>query len=516
MTLNGYLFIATGIILLLIVISHRRRMRSKLPPGPHRLPIIGNTHQAPNSAPWLTFQKWIQQYGPLVSVDFGGTTVVLIGDYDIAKDLLDKRGNVYSARPRMVMAAELTCKEHHILIRQPDARYMLHQRLEAPVLSPRASTTYTPVQDMESKVLLHNFLRDYEVTKNCEIYAASIAYILTYGFRVVTNDEWQMDAARAVNDNFVRAAQPGAWVVDAFPVMKMLPACIAPFKKKAENFWRYETDLHLSNLREALNREGYNWCKDFVLAKEAKDMPEEELAWDLGVLADAAIETSNVFLQTFILACVAYPEFMTTARKEIDGLVGQHEPRMPEFADLENLPYIHAVVEEVFRWHHILPAGVAHATLKDDWYNGFFIPKGSTIVPVWKAMREDTKRYDEPLHFRPERWTGKNGQSNNWGYGRRICTGRHIAKNTITIAVARLLWAFDIKPANGDRIEVDDSMFTEGFVSHPKPFEAVFQPRSEAHREVIETAYDNAEKDVQSLMATVRYNQQQMGLKLRV
>lgn len=153
MSPKWFLFIATG-VLLLIVIFYRRHLRSKLPPGPTRLPIMGNLHQAPKSAPWLTFQRWIQQYGPLVSVDFGGTIVVLVGDYDIAKYLLDKRANVYSAGPRMVMASELTCKEQHILIRQPNARYVLHQRLQAPALSPRASTAYTLVQDMESKVYI--------------------------------------------------------------------------------------------------------------------------------------------------------------------------------------------------------------------------------------------------------------------------------------------------------------------------------------------------------------------------
>lgn len=179
--------------------------------------------------------------------------------------------------------------------------------------------------------MLHNFVHAGEIIKNCEIYASSIAYILTYGVRIITNDEWQVNAARTVNENFVHAAQPGAWLVDSFPMMKMLPAFLAPFKKKAESFWKYETELHLSNLRQALGREGYNWCKGFVNAKDARDMSEEELAWNLGVLADAAIETSNIFLQIFILACVAHPEFTTTAREEIDAVVAQHEPRMPEF-----------------------------------------------------------------------------------------------------------------------------------------------------------------------------------------
>ena len=80
----------------------RRRRDSKLPPGPPRLPILGNLHQAPKEAVWVTYRKWVEQYGPLVYLNFGGTNMLLIGDHDVAKDLLDKKANIYSSRPRMV------------------------------------------------------------------------------------------------------------------------------------------------------------------------------------------------------------------------------------------------------------------------------------------------------------------------------------------------------------------------------------------------------------------------------
>jgi hypothetical protein len=95
-------FLAATAVVFLIYVVHQKRRRAKLPPGPPRLPLIGNLHQAPAEAPWITFGKWIQQYGPLVSLDFGGTDVILIGDYDTARDLLDKRATIYSSRPRMV------------------------------------------------------------------------------------------------------------------------------------------------------------------------------------------------------------------------------------------------------------------------------------------------------------------------------------------------------------------------------------------------------------------------------
>jgi hypothetical protein len=100
MAFETYVF-ATVVFFLVYVVSRRRRL-AKLPPGPPRLPIIGNLLQAPASSPWVIFQTWVDEYGPLVSADFAGTSVIIIGNHDIARDLLDKRAKVYSSRPRMV------------------------------------------------------------------------------------------------------------------------------------------------------------------------------------------------------------------------------------------------------------------------------------------------------------------------------------------------------------------------------------------------------------------------------
>ena len=85
-------------------------------------------------------------------------------------------------------------------------------------------------------------------------------------------------------------------------------------------------------------------------------------------------------LLTFCLCTVAmlhYPTVMKKAQEELDRVVGIG--RLPEFDDMERLPYIQAVVKETLRWRPILPLGVAHSNICDDVYNGMFIPKGSRV-----------------------------------------------------------------------------------------------------------------------------------------
>jgi len=141
-------------------------------------------------------------------------------------------------------------------------------------------------------------------------------------------------------------------------------------------------------------------------------MTEVELAWNLSMLCDAGIETTNMMLQIFTLACLAYPCCIPIAQKELDSVVG--DGRMPNFEDLNKLPYIHAMIEETFRWRHILPTGIPHATTKDDHYKGFFIPKNSIIVPLFISMRNDSSMYQAPSEFRPERWLREDAIRKLW------------------------------------------------------------------------------------------------------
>lgn len=50
-----------------------------------------------------------------------------------------------------------------------------------------------------------------------------------------------------------------------------------------------------------------------------------------------------------------HPDVQRKAQEQLDEVLGNE--RMPTFEDLDNLPYIHAIVKEVGRWHSVLPLG---------------------------------------------------------------------------------------------------------------------------------------------------------------
>lgn len=109
------------------------------------------------------------------------------------------------------------------------------------------------------------------------------------------------------------------------------------------------------------------------------------------------------------------------------------------------------------------------------------------VLPnVWQMMH-DPVRFPDPEKFKPERWLdadSENGpirvQKVVFGFGRRICPGRHWADNTVFIAVASILATFNIeraKDADGAHIPPNENLSAKT-VRHLGPSKCVFVPRS--------------------------------------
>ncbi|TFK41795.1 hypothetical protein BDQ12DRAFT_588704, partial [Crucibulum laeve] len=70
-----------------------------LPPGPKRLPLIGNIFQIPTSLEWEVYAQWGRELNSdMIYLAIGGTSLVIINSVKIANDLLDKRSSIYSDR----------------------------------------------------------------------------------------------------------------------------------------------------------------------------------------------------------------------------------------------------------------------------------------------------------------------------------------------------------------------------------------------------------------------------------
>lgn len=84
----------------------------------------------------------------------------------------------------------------------------------------------------------------------------------------------------------------------------------------------------------------------------------------------------------------------------------------------------------------------------------------------------------------------------NYGAGRRICPGIHLAERNMWRIAAKLLWAFEfsepIDPKTGQVKHLDPHAYNPGILQAPLPFEVQIKARSARHVDKIREELDGA------------------------
>ncbi|KAF4613090.1 hypothetical protein D9613_011043 [Agrocybe pediades] len=490
--LNGQALAAVIIAYSFYYVMKWYRLRKIMPPGPLGLPFIGNKYQLPAVKPWKKFAEWNKQYGPVTSIFLGSTPVIILGTAQPAWDLLEKRSDIYSSRPRFVVAGEILSENRRgLMLPNNDAwrrwRKVLHSGFHS-----RQTETYNDIQSLEAKVVMKQILdepKDFE--RHIQRFAASLAVSVTYGKRINSIDEWIVKENLDAVDYLVQVNIPGKYLVESWPWLLKLPRILQWFRREPEE--RKKRDIYFLThlLNDVKDRMSKGTIPDCLATQSLRNleqlgMSETELAYGISSPFGAGIETTSGTTSTFILAMLHYPEVLKKAQAEIDAVVGQD--RMPEFEDRDNMPYLKAVINETLRWRPIaILGGTPHASTADDVYNGMFIPKGSTVFANFYGIMKDPEMFPEPETFRPERFLETNNPRLKqfdlpFGFGRRVCPGMHLASHSLYITISRMVWGFNILPAldeNGRQVIPDSNNYTSGFNSKPISFDCRMEPRSE-------------------------------------
>ncbi|KAM5536851.1 hypothetical protein V8D89_009569 [Ganoderma adspersum] len=505
--------LAIGLLVFFFVRQYMQRRN--MPPGPPGVPFIGNKHQVPSIKPWRKFAEWNKQYGPVVSLHLGNTPWadrLVLGTAQAAWDLLEKRSDIYSSRPRCVVGGEiLSGNMRGLMLPNGEAwrrwRKVLHSGFHL-----RQAETYHDIQSLECAVFLHELLtQPEEWERHAQRFAASIATSVSYGRRVESIDEWIVKENMAAMDSMYHTHRtyvsiPGKYLVESWPWLLNLPRPLQWFRAEPEEQRQRDITLYNHLLDDVKKRMTDGTIPDCLASQTVTNQPKNgmsdvEIAYAVSSPFGAGIETTAGTLCVFFLAMLHFPETMRKAQAELDRVVGPD--RLPRFEDRDSLPYLQALINETLRWRPIaVLGGTAHAVIADDEYNGMYIPKGATVFGNLAGIMHDPVMFPSPDEFRPERFLETTNPRLRdfdlpFGFGRRICVGMHLAKNSLFISIAQILWAFDILPiagVDGKATLPDPWEFTNGFNSKPVSFRCVVKPRSEKGVECIQREWEGAKE----------------------
>lgn len=493
----------TGIFLALFLVFAASYVRSpwrKLPPGPRRLPVIGNALQL-SDINWLISKDCKDNFGEVMYLDAAGSPTIVINSLKPAVELLERRSTNYSDRPRLIMAQEILSKGLVMGFMNYNAIWRRQRRAAQVALSKEAVRDFYPILTKEATLLVAALLTNSpsgDRTKHFQRTGTSVIMSILYDYpTLMSENDTTINEIDNYNKRAAYAATPGNFLVEFFPWMLYIPARFAKWKREG---LQQATEHHemfqrlLNRVRGDLSTGGTrpSFCASLLRDADRSLLTEIEMVFLAGTMYSGGSGTTASVLNWCTLAMVAFPEAQRRAQAELDAVVSRD--RFPTFSDSPHLPYIHAIVKETLRWRPIAPLGVPHVATDEDWYEGMYIPKGTACMAnIWQCNHDPAVYGEDAEEFRPERFLNERGEltsgpmdpnqegHSTYGFGRRTCVGKLLANDALFMDVARTLWAVNIervRDESGNELVPDiDSFGDAGLFLNPTPYDCKITPR---------------------------------------
>jgi cytochrome P450 len=179
---------------------------------------------------------------------------------------------------------------------------------------------------------------------------------------------------------------------------------------------------------------------------EQGSMSDKQMRDELMTLIFAGHETTAHTLTWAWFLLATHRDKLAKAQDEIDRVLGG---RRIGVEDLSELPYLEMCLKESLRR---LPAVwiFGREAQTDLRLGDYFFPKGSILAISPLATGRNGKYFDEPLAYRPERWTREferslpKGAYVPFAAGPRVCLGKQFAMMEMRIILGTLIQNVDI------------------------------------------------------------------------
>ncbi|KAH8091807.1 cytochrome P450 [Cristinia sonorae] len=498
----GLSLLLVGSILCIFLTRYLFRSGRRLP-GPPRIPIVGNT-LPPTAKIWELFAEYSKEFGPVFSLRFLCLNIIVVNSFSTCKEFFETRSAIYSGRKAPKMA-ELSGMHEGVLFQPDTARLRQGRKYIGMGLQPSALKAYQHIVHKNVISFLNRVLASpTDALSVVSLLPTSVALEIAYGYQPKSEDDEFVKRARISIMRFGSAtalSPKDGFIVNLLPFLASLPAFLPgmSFKRTAAEWKHWSNEITTEGFQMVKSRMADGTATPSLLRKalEAKDG-----SYDHNVLKRTTLQiysggsdTTISAIKSFILAMTLHPASQAKAQAELDRHIST-TGRLPTYsADRGELPYVLAVMREVLRWHSPGPI-TSRMNTEDDDYEGYRIKKGTTIIVNFWAIMHDEAVFPDHRIFRPERWLdgtildkhGVDPLEVAFGFGRRVCPGRHLAMEVLFMTIASTLAIFDIKKAKD--ADGKDIVPKEDYVGRslimPLPFPCVVTPRSDATRQFLE------------------------------
>ncbi|XP_055808480.1 premnaspirodiene oxygenase-like [Solanum dulcamara] len=477
-----FLFLFLSFLYLLLVERKKsRNLNKKLPPGPWKLPFLGNLHHLAleGGLPHHALTNLGKKYGPFMHFQLGEISTVVVSSMDMAREVLKTHDLAFASRPKLE-ALDIICYKSTDIAFSPYGDYWRQMRKVCimELLTAKNVRSFSSIRRDEASLLVQ-FIRSSTRGKPINVREHILRYESSITCKAAFGNQLLKDREKFIGivSELVKLAG-GFSVSDIFPSIKILQMLsglrsrILKVHKNVDVILENIIKEHKKNIASDKKGNGALRGEDLVdvllrlmESGELKiPITNDNIKAVMIDLFSAGTETSSTTTIWAMTEMMRNPSLLAKAQAEVREAFKGKELFNEDV--IEELKYLKQVVKETFRLHPPLPLLVPRECREETNINGYTIPlKTRVMVNVW-AMGRDPKYWEDAESFKPERFEessvdfmGNNFEYLPFGAGRRMCPGITFGLVNVHLPLANLLYHFDWKLPDG--VKPEDLDFTE-------------------------------------------------------
>ncbi|KAL2095976.1 hypothetical protein ACEWY4_008124 [Coilia grayii] len=488
---SSMLLLAGLVLLLLLLVWKRRGSRGlPLPPGPTGLPLLGNLPQMDNRAPYKTFMKWSEQYGPVMTVHLGLQRFVVLTGYQTVKEALVDQADDFTGRaPVPFFTRVANC---HGIGSSNGERWHQMRRFTLSTLRDFGMGRKRMEQwiQEESQHLLDSLRETKSTPFNPTVFlsraVSNVICALVFGERFSYDDANFLRLLHIISETIRFQSSPLGQLYNILPwLMDHLPGPHQELFSQVEELKAFITEK-IHQHEETLDPDNPRDYIDCFLIRinQEKNMPESEFNYEnmkaavLDLFMAGTDSTSATIRYAFMLL-IKHPDIQEHMHKEIVTVLGQQG--ISKMEDRKSLPFTDAVIHEVQRYMDFAPLSVPHYAIKNISFRSYVIPKGTIILPMLHSVLRDEKQWDNAWTFHPENFLDHNGNFKKniaflpFSAGKRSCVGESLARMELLLFLVSIVQTFHLSTPGGPS-SLDTKAEFSSFVKVPAQYQLIVSP----------------------------------------
>ncbi|CAK8561854.1 unnamed protein product [Lathyrus sativus] len=417
------LFIVVFLLKSLFKSSHGKK-QLPLPPGSMGYPYIGETFQMYSQDPSIFFINKIKRFGDMFKSHILGCPCVMISSPEAAKFVLNK---AELFKPTFPASKERMLGKQAIFFHQGNYHTNL-RRLVLRTFMPEAIKSIVP--NIES--IAQSCLKSWEgnlITTYLEMktFTFNVALLSIFGKDEILYREDLKRCYYTLEKGY-----------NSMPIN--LPGTLFHKAMKARKELAQILEQIISTRR--CKKQDYNDLLGSFMDEKA-GLSDEQISDNIIGVIFAARDTTASVLTWIVKYLGENPSVLESVTEEQMSILKGKQENGEEIGlnweDTKNMPITSRVIQETLRVASILSFTFREAT-EDVEYQGYLIPKGWKVLPLFRNIHHSPENFKEPEKFDPSRFevAPKPNTFMPFGNGVHACPGNELAKLEILVLVHHL------------------------------------------------------------------------------